>query len=305
MRFTLKVFFATIAVIAIALGFSGIYLVNSLFNAAIQRETRQAMDENNILRFAFATIAMNAPLKYGRLEDTTIVEIAATLKTGRYIRISGENKQAVYASEGLNADNALLNAITDTTQAYRVIREQRHYYINTATSVKVMGRVIYLETFKDISSVFDDRNTGFAIYRNITLLALLFGAIVMSMMSFWLTRPIRILSDAAKGMAAGNYSIRAKHASNDELGVLTADFNTMANALESHMTELQEAARSRERFVAAFAHELKTPLTSIVGYADLLRSRQLDEENSFMSANYIYTEGKRLEKLSLRLLDII
>jgi signal transduction histidine kinase len=79
----------------------------------------------------------------------------------------------------------------------------------------------------------------------------------------------------------------------------------MADALETQISELREAAQSREKFVAAFAHELKTPLTSIVGYADLLRSRKLDEENSFMSANHMYNEGKRLEKLSLRLLDII
>lgn len=57
--------------------------------------------------------------------------------------------------------------------------------------------------------------------------------------------------------------------------------------------------------MAAFAHELKTPLTSIIGYADALRSRRLDEEKQFMSANYIYTEGKRLEAMSFRLLDIM
>ncbi|MFR5011781.1 MAG: histidine kinase dimerization/phospho-acceptor domain-containing protein [Acutalibacteraceae bacterium] len=63
--------------------------------------------------------------------------------------------------------------------------------------------------------------------------------------------------------------------------------------------------RPGEDFVAAFAHELKTPLTSIIGYADALRSRRLDEEKQFMSANYIYTEGKRLEAMSFRLLDIM
>jgi len=305
MKFTFKVFFCTITVIAIALGFGGIYLVNSLFGAAIHRETRQAMDENDILRFAFETIAMNVPLKYEHLQDKTIEEIAATLKTGRHIRISGEDKQALYSFEGLDVDNTLLNAISETTQACRIINIHGHYYINTATSVNVLGRFLYLETIKDISSVFDDRDTGFAIYRNITLLTLLGGAIIMSLISLWLTRPIRILSGAAKAMGTGDYSIRAKHVSHDELGLLTNDFNTMADALESQISALKEAAESRERFVAAFAHELKTPLTSIVGYADLLRSRKLDEENRFMSANYIYSEGKRLEKLSFRLLEII
>lgn len=57
--------------------------------------------------------------------------------------------------------------------------------------------------------------------------------------------------------------------------------------------------------MGAFAHELKTPLTAIIGYADMLRSHKLDEEKSFLSANYIYTEGKRLEAMSFRLLDII
>lgn len=75
--------------------------------------------------------------------------------------------------------------------------------------------------------------------------------------------------------------------------------------LEGTIGELKEEVRAREDFIAAFAHELKTPLTAIIGYADLLRTRKLDDEKHFLSANYIYTEGKRLENMSFRLLDII
>ena len=79
----------------------------------------------------------------------------------------------------------------------------------------------------------------------------------------------------------------------------------MANALENNSEMLEEEVRAREDFIAAFSHELKTPLTAIIGYADMLRSRKLDEEKQFVSANYIYTEGKRLETMAFRLLDII
>ena len=89
------------------------------------------------------------------------------------------------------------------------------------------------------------------------------------------------------------------------MGQLTCDFNQMANALEENIHKLEDAVRAREEFIAAFSHELKTPLTAIIGYADLLRSRKLDEEKHFLSANYIYTEGKRLEIMAFRLLDII
>lgn len=54
-----------------------------------------------------------------------------------------------------------------------------------------------------------------------------------------------------------------------------------------------------------FTHELKTPMTAIVGYADLLRLKKLDDETSRMALNYIYWESKRLEKLAFKLMDLM
>ena len=57
--------------------------------------------------------------------------------------------------------------------------------------------------------------------------------------------------------------------------------------------------------MVAFAHELKTPMTSIIGFADLLRQGSLDENTRMMAADYIFTEGHRLERLSFKLLDLL
>lgn len=127
----------------------------------------------------------------------------------------------------------------------------------------------------------------------------------MLFIASFLTKPIRLLTRATQNMASGDYAYRARQISRDELGQLTGDFNRMANALEENICKLEEEIEAREEFMGAFAHELKTPLTAIIGYADMLRSHKLDEEKSIMSANYIYTEGKRLEAMSFRLLDII
>ena len=81
-------------------------------------------------------------------------------------------------------------------------------------------------------------------------------------------------------MAEGDYGYRANVVSNDEMGQLTRDFNHMANVLEENILRLEEEIKTREEFIAAFSHELKTPLTAIIGYADMLRSRKLDEEKS-------------------------
>lgn len=75
--------------------------------------------------------------------------------------------------------------------------------------------------------------------------------------------------------------------------------------LKSEMKNLAETAERREEFIASFAHELKTPLTAIIGYADMLRSREMTPKNRFTAAGYIFSEGKRLEALSLKLMEII
>lgn len=305
MKFSFKVFFCTVIVIAIATGSGGFYLVNSMFDAAIRRETKQALDENDILRFALETIALNVPLKYESLQDKTIGEIGATLETGRYIRISDEQKRILYTSADFSINNDLLYQLNENTRGWQITKLGPHYFIHTAATAEVMGRLLYLEALKDISTIYKDRETGFSIYRNVTIITLLSSAFVMYILSLWLTKPIKELTRATRNMAAGDYTERAKKVSDDELGVLTDNYNDMANALEEKILELREESIDRERFVAAFAHELKTPLTAIIGYADLLRSRKLTEEKQFMSADFIYKEGKRLEALSFRLLDII
>ena len=81
--------------------------------------------------------------------------------------------------------------------------------------------------------------------------------------------------------------------------------NREIQRLTMELEHLQELASRREDFIASFAHELKTPLTAIIGYADMLRSKEMPPKSRFTAAGYIFSEGKRLEALSLKLLDIM
>ena len=310
MKFSLKILLWMIAVMALALGFSGFYLVNFVFETSLEREVGQALDESSILSFAFETAALSVPSKYSVMPDSTVEEIASNLESGgkdsrRRVRISDEGKHVLYVSDGFETDFTILTQTSETVKAYQVISAGEKYYIHTGVSVNALGRVLYLETMRDVTEVFSERSVGFSLYRRVTLVMLLAGAVIMHLISSVLTKPIRLLTRATKRMAAGDYAYRARQISRDELGQLTRDFNRMAKALKRNVDRLEEEIEAREEFMGAFAHELKTPLTAIIGYADMLRSHKLDEEKSFMSANYIYTEGKRLEAMSLRLLDII
>jgi signal transduction histidine kinase len=129
----------------------------------------------------------------------------------------------------------------------------------------------------------------------IITLILAFG---LYLVIWYLTRSVRSLTKTARIIADGNYSQRVSVLSNDEIGVLAQNFNRMAEAVEGKIDELAATARNRQNFIHYLTHELKTPLTSIIGYADFLRPTKYDEEVYFKSLSYIYTEGKRLESLS-------
>lgn len=308
MKFAWKLFLCTISIVAVTLAFGGYYIVNSFFQSALAREYKQALNEHGIIGFALETAALNIPSKYEHLQDQTVAQLGANLDTGgqtRYIRISGEDMTVLYSSEGFRADHTILEDTAGGEQTYRITQVDGDYYIQTAIKVSVSDRELYLETLRDITNVFAERTSGFSVYRQVCILVLLCESVIIFLLSRWLTRPVMLLSRATRNMARGNYSYRARKISNDELGQLTENFNRMASSLEKNMEELQEAARAQEEFVGAFAHELKTPLTAIIGYADMLRSQKMDEEKQLLSANYIYQEGRRLEKLSFNLLDII
>ena len=121
----------------------------------------------------------------------------------------------------------------------------------------------------------------------------------------WVLRHGGRMARASRRIAGGNLEVRAKVETVDEIGQLAEDFNHMADNLEKQFKELEDAARRQEDFIGSFAHELKTPLTSMIGYADMLRTREMDEEERFTAANYIFREGKRLEALSFKLLDLM
>ncbi len=310
MKFSYKILFCTIIVMAAAFGFSGYFFVNFVFRTSLEREIGQAMDESSILQFAFETAALNVPSQYDILPDRTVEQIGSRLESSRqegrrFLRLSDENRQILFESSGFTPDVTLLTAIEESSRTWRVIPLEDRYYIQTGARIYTLDRILYLETMHDVTTVFEERALGFEVYRRVTLVILILSSVLMSLLSLWLTRPIRFLTRATRKMAEGEYSYRARQISSDELGQLTGDYNKMAAALEENIHKLENEIQAREEFIGAFAHELKTPLTAIIGYADLLRSRKLAEDKQFIAASYIYSEGKRLEAMSFRLLDII
>jgi len=120
-----------------------------------------------------------------------------------------------------------------------------------------------------------------------------------------LTAPLVGLSRASRAIASGEFSSRTPVRSEDEIGAVSQDFNLMAEQMEKTVWELHQAVERQERFVGSFAHEMKTPMTSLIGYAELLQSGTLTPAEQTEAAGYVYSESKRLSNLSRKLLELL
>ncbi len=178
-------------------------------------------------------------------------------------------------------------------------------YLQISGCMSANGEKLSLFILMDISDIYSLRDQQLATYRRLLVLTVLIGAAGSWLMAVLLTQPLTKLTRAARKIGQGDLASRAAVKSGDELEDLADEFNSMAGRLEENIKELQENARRQTEFMGSFAHELKTPMTCIIGYADLIRRRMLTPEEEQEAANYIFSEGRRLESLSIKLLDLL
>lgn len=127
----------------------------------------------------------------------------------------------------------------------------------------------------------------------------LLAAIVLALLiSRILTRPLSELAAAAADIERGHYARRVPIEGNDEVGVTGRAFNRMAAAVERARTTQRE-------FLANVSHELKTPLTSLIGFSQALVDGSLPEaEEQRRAATIIHEESERVLRMAQELLDL-
>ena len=135
------------------------------------------------------------------------------------------------------------------------------------------------------------------------------SAITVSLLLFIITvvllRPINTLNRSLGAIAGGNYASRAPLSGGAEFKEIAGNINIMAEAVEDNVHRLENIAESRKQFTDSFAHEMKTPLTSILCYGDLLRiKRDVSEAERLEYSAVIVEEAKRLKALSSKLLEL-
>ncbi len=236
--------------------------------------------KNSLIQYCFARFADSS---------SVLMKNGETLYSGVRINPAG------YLSFQREANNA---------QLIEAEVEGRNILI-AGSSVMVQGGLYSVYVVEDISAVYNSIVDILWTFVLVSVAGIALGTGLIMLLMRRSTKPLTALAGAARHIADGEYGMRADIHTSDEVGALAADFNTMAGAVEEKIDDLTETAERQRLFIGGVTHEFKTPLTTLLLHARMLRRANMTEEEKDNSLEHIETQCEWLERLTQTLLKLI
>lgn len=306
MKLWIKLALMTVLILLISMGFFGAEMIyrSILYN---QEKTIESCEQ----QLRSTAYAIGRELENGLREEyseTTkrsyINYVVKKYGTSQYILI--ENEQEVCNLTPFALKNPGDERWNQSQCSSVIQRRGEQYILISGKAVSGVGEAAYkLVLVQDISELYQDmREQAF-----LSLLVFLGAVAVCVILVFLVTkkilRPLRELQHAARDISAGKLERRANVSGRDEIGLMAADFNKMADRIEDQVTELSKVSEQRRQMLGSLTHEMKTPMTSIIGYSDTLLHVNLKKEQQERALSHIKEECSRLERLSSKLMSLI
>ena len=308
MKFWQKIFLGTLLIFVIAFD-AGVYILTSrVYDFNRERETNNSIREQNVILSSVTGRISNAETVYGDAAWNEDRLTALLQPLGEYYKPQGvvlalyEEDTAIYGELEVPALKLLHLSDTEHKNTMDGMWEGRRY-VFVASKIPdyphltlVYGRDIsQLDGFrKEVSRMF--------LILNLAVIAAMAAAIYFLLRH--MTKPIDQLHLMTAEIAGGAYNKRVDLRRSDEFGQLAQNFNQMAESIEENMAQLAQAASDRQRFIDDLTHEMKTPVTSILGYAEYLQKVNTTEEERELAAEHLYDAALRLKNLLEKLLAL-
>lgn len=201
-------------------------------------------------------------------------------------------------AEQMKADQIRLGRMGNTAQVVKV--DKSSYYVSTilfeeSSSTNSLYTPQYLILYLDSSPYLNFAESLYEILVLILVIALALSLLVSLAVSNSIIRSIQKLTDFASKIGAGIFKRQNFNFLDKELDILAADMNVMADKLD--LTD-----KEQKTFFQNASHELRTPLMSIQGYAEGIRYKVFEDQES--AADVIISESQRLTGMVENLLNI-
>lgn len=310
MKFWKKLVLFMIATISVILSISRYYVVRNNFLHSIENSSKQNMNQYVLEKYMLSSNIVKTIQEGEEVTNEKMIQYLKSLHTymgsnSEIVALYTENYEKIYSNTE-EIDSLDVTFILSQQQDHFYLQEiENHHYMLFPSNWSINNKIIYIINAYDIEPIYVERDRQMKEILIADVMILSISTIVICIFSVFLTKPIKVLNKTSKKIALGKFDERVNIKSKDEIGELADRFNKMADEIENRMNELNLAIKQKDDFITGFTHELKTPMTIIVGYSDLLRLRKCDEALSRKAVQYIYQEAKRLERLSFKLMKLM
>lgn len=187
----------------------------------------------------------------------------------------------------------------------RMLREEGQLMLISGLRLRVLELPVTLYLTQDVSTV-EEQIRGLTRTAQAALLgSLLVCALLLPLLIRRSLAPLEQLSAVADRIAGGGYALRSGIVTQDEVGALSRSFDRMADTVEEKIRSLEETNRGQQLLIGALTHELKTPMTAIIGFSDSLLTMPLDQERRSEALQQIHEAALRTERLSQKMMQLI
>lgn len=308
MKIAQKLTLCLVAVTGALFLVGGYWMVSQNFEASLEQAAAQNAAQHTAQRLSVEDAALRLAMQQASGESVLHAagtEVAAAMPQAQFA-LMNEGWANLYSRVPQQVDkNMLIDAARAAQGGYVLRKAQENTYMFVAGTLTAGSTQGTLVSVFDITELYAQRTAQLHRFWRLCAVLLCAAAVLTLCFTTIVLRPLKRLSAAAASIAAGQYGQRTQVHTQDEVGRLSQDFDAMAASVEGGIKRLEEEVRRRDDFVAAFTHEIKTPMTAMLGYADLLRSRDIGQSAREKAADYVYHETKRLEALSLKLLELM
>lgn len=240
------------------------------------------------------------------LNSVTESDISGYDTKGKYMYSS--NKEKFMKVKGKDLENAVHGKTS-----YTIKYDNKNTEAYFSYPVVVSGRKVGILRFiKDYSSLYQQNQFVSKIVFYITIFVFIIAFILSYLLSRNISNPILKLAKASNEVAKGNLKIDIYSNRRDELGDLIRNFYKMVRKIEEQLKIIEKERDSlvqinkyREHFLDNVTHELKTPLTTIIGYSEMIKENEFTDIDFFRAGmNHITDESRRLHNMVLELLEL-
>ena len=315
MKLWQKTFIWTLLIVMLSVSIVGILILKNNFKSSMEWQVDRAYMEHEYMISNINSRVVSERLRKNSIALTTkeIVDVMNNIfenvdnKDTTAVGLLNTYEEVLYNNSRITVRTALLKQTMDTEQTCRQIVEIDgvHYlYISSMITLETQDFIFITRT--DISEIYKlhDEQLNYTKFLGICLS--LASAVFLLILIKLLLRPLSTLNNNLYAIAAGDYSRRIKIKRNDEISQLADSMNKMARTIEENVSTLSNVAENRRHFINNLSHEMKTPLTSIMGFADILRiKREISNEELAKYTGIIIEETKRLQNISGKLMELI